>query len=50
VLGDDPTLSIRGDVAVQCWNIVQPVLDAWKAGEVPLEDYAAGSSGPASWS
>jgi glucose-6-phosphate 1-dehydrogenase len=50
VLGDDPTLSIRGDVAVQCWNIVQPVLDAWKRGDVPLDEYAAGSSGPASWS
>lgn len=50
VLGDDPTLSIRGDVAVQCWRIVQPVLDAWQRGEVPLDEYAAGSDGPASWS
>jgi glucose-6-phosphate 1-dehydrogenase len=50
VLGDDPTLSIRGDVAVQCWRIVQPVLDAWQRGDVPLEEYPAGSSGPASWS
>jgi glucose-6-phosphate 1-dehydrogenase len=50
VLGDDPTLSIRGDVAVQCWNIVQPVLDAWQRGDVPLDEYPAGSSGPASWS
>lgn len=50
VLGDDPTLSIRGDVAVQCWRIVQPVLDAWQRGEVPLDEYPAGSDGPASWS
>ena len=50
VLGDDPTLSIRGDVAVQCWNIVQPVLDAWKRGDVALDEYAAGSGGPTSWS
>ena len=49
VLGDDPTLSVRGDVAVRCWRIVQPVLDAWAAGEVPLDDYAAGSAGPDSW-
>ena len=49
VLGDDPTLSIRGDVAVQCWRIVQPVLDAWDAGDVPLDDYEAGSGGPESW-
>lgn len=50
VLGDDPTLSIRGDVAVRCWQIVQPILDAWQRGDVPLDDYAAGSGGPDSWS
>lgn len=50
VLGDDPTLSIRGDVAVRCWEIVQPILDSWKHGEVPLDEYAAGSGGPSSWS
>ncbi|WP_375400646.1 glucose-6-phosphate dehydrogenase [uncultured Amnibacterium sp.] len=49
VLGDDPTLSVRGDVAVQCWRIVQPVLDSWSKNEVPLEEYAAGTKGPASW-
>ena len=49
ILGDDPTLSVRGDVAVQCWRIVQPVLDAWAAGDVPLEEYAAGSRGPDGW-
>ncbi|MGN6742935.1 MAG: glucose-6-phosphate dehydrogenase [Amnibacterium sp.] len=50
VLGNDPTLSVRGDVAEQCWRIVQPVLDAWAKGEVPLEEYPAGSEGPADWS
>jgi glucose-6-phosphate 1-dehydrogenase len=50
VLGNDPTLSVRGDVAEQCWRIVQPILDAWGKDEVPLEDYPAGSDGPASWS
>jgi glucose-6-phosphate 1-dehydrogenase len=50
VLGDDPTLSVRGDVAEQCWRIVQPVLDAWAAGEVPLDEYPAGSQGPSNWS
>jgi glucose-6-phosphate 1-dehydrogenase len=49
VLSDDPTLSIRGDSAEQCWRIVQPVIDAWKAGTVPLEEYAAGSAGPEGW-
>ena len=49
VLGDDPTLSIRGDVAVRCWEIVQPVLDAWAAGDVPLDEYEAGTVGPKGW-
>ena len=46
VLNDDPLLSVRGDVAEDCWRIVEPVLEAWKRGEVPLEEYDAGSSGP----
>ncbi|GGF34114.1 glucose-6-phosphate dehydrogenase [Subtercola lobariae] len=49
VLGNDPTLSIRGDVAEQCWRIVAPVLNAWQKNEVPLESYRAGSQGPAAW-
>jgi glucose-6-phosphate 1-dehydrogenase len=49
VLGNDPTLSVRGDVAEQCWRIVQPILDAWAKGEVPLDEYPAGSAGPDSW-
>jgi len=47
ILGADPMLSVRGDSAEQCWRIVQPVLEAWTRGDVPLEEYAAGSSGPA---
>ncbi|GIJ32639.1 glucose-6-phosphate dehydrogenase [Micromonospora sediminimaris] len=43
----DPTLSVRGDVAEECWRIVEPVLAAWKAGAVPLQEYRAGSAGPA---
>lgn len=49
ILDGDPTLSVRGDAAEQCWRIVQPVLDAWAADEVPLQDYPAGSQGPADW-
>ncbi|HAM13429.1 MAG TPA: glucose-6-phosphate dehydrogenase, partial [Microbacterium sp.] len=49
ILDGDPTLSVRGDAAEQCWRIVQPVLDAWAAGDVPLQDYAAGSHGPDGW-
>lgn len=50
MLSGDPRLSIRGDVAERCWSIVDPVLRAWKAGKVPMEEYRAGSSGPAAWS
>ncbi|KNC18627.1 glucose-6-phosphate dehydrogenase [Arthrobacter sp. RIT-PI-e] len=49
VLSGDPTLSVRGDTAEDCWRIVDPVLAAWAADEVPLEEYAAGSDGPDAW-
>ncbi|WP_258802480.1 glucose-6-phosphate dehydrogenase [Pseudarthrobacter sp. NS4] len=49
VLAGDPLLSVRGDTAEDCWRIVEPVLMAWQRGEVPLEEYDAGSAGPASW-
>ena len=49
VLDGDPTLSVRGDTAEDCWHIVQPVLDAWRHGDVPLDEYPAGSEGPAEW-
>jgi glucose-6-phosphate 1-dehydrogenase len=49
VLEGDATLSVRGDSAVQCWRIVQPIIDAWKAGKTPLNEYPAGSAGPKSW-
>ncbi|WP_307806949.1 glucose-6-phosphate dehydrogenase [Naasia sp. SYSU D00057] len=49
ILGADPTLFVRGDVAERCWRIVEPVLDAWRDGRVPLDEYPAGSTGPESW-
>lgn len=49
ILDADPTLSVRGDAAEQCWRIIQPVRDAWLRGDVPLEEYSAGSSGPDGW-
>jgi glucose-6-phosphate 1-dehydrogenase len=49
VLDADPSLSVRGDTAEDCWRIVQPVLDAWRADRVPLEEYPAGGSGPDGW-
>ncbi|MFF2315875.1 glucose-6-phosphate dehydrogenase [Arthrobacter sp. NPDC058097] len=47
VLTGDPLLSVRGDTAEECWRIVEPVLAAWAEGKVPLEEYRAGSDGPA---
>jgi glucose-6-phosphate 1-dehydrogenase len=49
VLDGDATLSVRADAAEECWRIVQPALDAWRSAAVPLDEYAAGSTGPASW-
>ena len=46
VLIGDQTLFQRADQIEAGWRVVQPLLDAWSAGEP--EDYAAGSSGPAS--
>ena len=49
ILDGDAMLSVRGDAAQECWRIIQPVRDAWRRGDVPLEDYAAGSAGPRGW-
>jgi glucose-6-phosphate 1-dehydrogenase len=50
ILSGDDTLSVRGDLAEQCWRIVDAVLASWRTGEVPLDEYPAGSGGPPSWS
>ncbi len=49
LLDADPFLSVRGDTAEQCWRIVDPVLECWRRGAVPLETYPAGSTGPDGW-
>jgi glucose-6-phosphate 1-dehydrogenase len=49
ILRGDPTLSVRGDVAEECWRIVTPVIAAWRKDLVPIDNYAAGSAGPKSW-
>lgn len=49
VFAQDPTLSVRRDTAEDCWRIVEPVLAAWRDGAVALDDYPAGSTGPAGW-
>jgi glucose-6-phosphate 1-dehydrogenase len=49
ILTSDPSISVRGDVAEECWRIIAPVLEAWADGAVPLDEYTAGSEGPSSW-
>ena len=49
VLAGDPTLSVRGDQALETWRIVEPVLRAWRDDAVPMEEYEAGSDGPTGW-
>lgn len=46
VLEGRSTLSIRADEAEESWRIVEPVLQAWASGAVPLLEYPAGSAGP----
>ena len=49
LLDGDPLLAVRGDNAEECWRIVEPVLEAWRKDEVPMDTYRAGSQGPTSW-
>lgn len=46
-LSGGSSLSVRGDEAEQAWRIIDPVLQAWADGLVPMEEYTAGSAGPA---
>jgi glucose-6-phosphate 1-dehydrogenase len=47
VLSGDSALAIRGDEAEESWRVLTPVLKAWAKDAVPLQDYPAGSDGPA---
>ena len=42
----DPTLFIRSDEVGQAWRIVDPVLEAFEEGDLPLARYEAGTWGP----
>jgi glucose-6-phosphate 1-dehydrogenase len=46
ILNGQAALSVRADEAEESWRIVEPVLAAWDAEAVPLEDYPAGSFPP----
>jgi glucose-6-phosphate 1-dehydrogenase len=47
VLQANSALSIRADEAEEAWRVLTPVLDGWANDVAPLEEYAAGSNGPA---
>jgi glucose-6-phosphate 1-dehydrogenase len=47
VLNQDARLSIRGDEAEESWRVLDPVIEGWSRDVVPMEEYAAGSLGPA---
>lgn len=49
IMDGDQLLSVRGDTAEELWRVLTPVVDAWRRGEVPLEEYAAGTRGPVTW-
>jgi glucose-6-phosphate 1-dehydrogenase len=42
----DPMLFIRGDEAEEAWRIIDPVMHAWAADRVPMQEYAAGHAPP----
>ena len=46
MLNSDPMLFIRGDEAEEAWRIIDPVMNAWTAGQVPLQEYPAGQAPP----
>ena len=49
ILDGSQLLTVRGDAAEECWRVMEPVIKAWAADKVPLETYAAGSTGPEGW-
>lgn len=49
IMDADQLLSVRGDTAEELWRILTPVVEAWRAGEVPMDEYPAGTRGPAHW-
>lgn len=39
-------LAVRADISEESWRVFEPVLAAWDANDVPMDEYPAGSSGP----
>ena len=49
ILDGRQLLTVRGDAAQECWRVMAPVIKAFADDKVPLETYAAGSTGPEGW-
>ena len=49
ILDGDRLLTVRGDIAEECWRILTPVIEAWEDGAVPMDEYEAGTDGPPGW-
>lgn len=43
LIGGGHRMSVSGEEAELGWSVVRPILDAWGADQVPLEEYPAGS-------
>jgi glucose-6-phosphate 1-dehydrogenase len=48
MLNGDPMLFITSDEAEEAWRVIDPVMHAWSAGDVPIQEYAAGGELPQS--
>jgi glucose-6-phosphate 1-dehydrogenase len=46
MLENNPMLFIRGDEAEESWRVIDPVMTAWAAGDVPMQEYPAGGAPP----
>ena len=46
MLKGDPMLFIASAEAEEAWRIVDPVMNAWSVGDVPLQEYPAGGAPP----
>jgi Glucose-6-phosphate dehydrogenase, C-terminal domain len=47
MLNSNPMLFIRGDEAGEAWRIIYAVMNAWTAGDVPMQQYPADQEGHA---
>ncbi|MEM9324268.1 MAG: glucose-6-phosphate dehydrogenase [Bacteroidota bacterium] len=46
MLRNNTMLFIRDDEVEETWRVIDPIVEAWQKGEVPLQTYAAGTDAP----